>query len=103
VPVATNHWQRVNGTELLAIRLEANAVSHLFGSMSFFGTRFPAAFERLAWYDEPHFVNEALSYVVAIPLLALLVWPIVAGIVWLVRRRTQWVTLVRPPRSPTRR
>jgi CubicO group peptidase (beta-lactamase class C family) len=101
VPVASNRWQRVNGSELLAVRTQGNAMTHLFGSQSFFGTHFPAAFERLAWYDEPHFVNEALSYVVAIPLVALLAWPIVAGIVWMVRRRTRWVTRVRAPVAAT--
>lgn len=62
-----------------------------------FGTRFPSAYERLAWYDEPGFLNELLSYVVGIPLVALVVWPIVAGVVWLVRRRTRLVARLRPP------
>ena len=64
-----------------------------------FGTRFPSAYERLAWYDEPGFLNELLSYVVGIPLVALVVWPIVAGVVWLVRRRTRLVARLRPPVS----
>jgi hypothetical protein len=63
----------------------------------------PSAFERLAWYDEPHFLNEALSYIVAIPLLALLAWPVVAAVVWLVRRRTRLVSRIRPSAGPTRR
>ena len=78
------------------MRTRNGTVTHFFGPLTFFGTRFPAAYERLAWYDEPHFLNELLSYVVAIPLLALLVWPIVAGIVWLVRRRTRLVARLRP-------
>lgn len=88
VRVAPTRWQSVNGHDVVAIRTADGRATHFFGSLSFFGTRFPAAYERLAWYDEPHFLNELLSYVVMIPLLALIVWPIAAWIVFLVRRRT---------------
>ncbi len=96
VPVAANRWQSVHGHDMVAIRTTGGRVTHFFGPLSFFGTRFPAAYERLAWYDEPHFLNELLSYVVAIPLLALVLWPLVAAIVWLVRRRTRLVARLRP-------
>lgn len=96
-------WRSVNGRDVVAVRTQAGKVTHFFGSQSFFGTRTPSAFERLAWYDEPHFLNEALSYLVAIPLLALLTWPVVAGLVWLVRRRTWLVSRIRPSAGPTRR
>jgi len=99
VRVAANRWQSVNGHDLVAIRTADGRATHFFGSLSFFGTRFPAAYERLAWYDEPHFLNELLSYVVIIPLLALIVWPVAAGIVWLVRHRTRLVTKLRPTPS----
>ena len=88
VGVAEGRWRKVDGSDVVAVRIRDGAVTHFFGSLSFFGTRFPAAYERLAWYDEPYFVNEALSYVVAIPMLAICLWPVVAGIVWLVRRRS---------------
>ena len=103
VPVAANRWRRVNGSDLIAVRVRDGTVTHVFGPQSFFGTPMPAAFERLAWFDEPHFLNEALSYVVALPILAILVWPIVAGIVWLVRRRSRLVARVRPSTGRTKR
>ena len=97
VAVAPNRWQSLDARSVVAVRERDGKVTHFFGPLSFFGTRFPAAFERVAWYDEPHFVNELLSYVVAIPLLALLIWPIVAAVVWLVRRRTRLVATLRTP------
>ena len=96
VAVGPNRWRSVDGRSVVAARIRDGTVTHFFGPVTFFGTRFPAAYERLAWYDEPHFLNELLSYVVAIPLLALLVWPVVAAVVWLVRRRTRLVARVRP-------
>jgi CubicO group peptidase (beta-lactamase class C family) len=96
IAVAPNRWRSVDGRDAIAVRAANGRITHLFGSVSFFGTRFPAAYERLAWYDVPHFLNELLSYVVAVPLLALVSWPIVAGIVWLVRRRTRLVARIRP-------
>ena len=97
VAIAPNRWRSLDGRTVVAARAIGGRVTHFFGPLSFFGTRFPAAYERLAWYDEPHFVNELLSYVIAIPLLGLLAWPIVAGVVWLVRRRTRLVGRLRPP------
>jgi len=96
VGVAANRWRSVDGTNVVAVRASNGRVTHFFGPLSFFGTQFPAAFERLAWYDEPHFLNELLSYAAAVPLLALVAWPIVAGIVWLIRRRTRFVAELRP-------
>lgn len=99
VPVTTDRWRKVDGTDVVAVRTKDGAVTHFFGSQSFFGTRFPSAYERLAWYDEPRFLNEALSYTVALPLLGLLIWPVVAGILWLIRRRP--ATLHRAPATST--
>jgi hypothetical protein len=87
VAVARTRWQKVDGTDVVAVRLREGKVTHFFGSLSYFGTRSPAAYERLAWFDEPHFLNEALSYVLVLPVLALLAWPITVGGIWLVRRR----------------
>jgi len=101
VAVAPNQWRSVDGRDVVAVRVRGGEVTHFFGPLSFFGTRFPSAYERLAWYDEPWFVNELLSYVVGLPLVALVVWPIVAGIVWLVRRRTRLVARLRPPAQTT--
>lgn len=101
--VAPNRWRSLDGTNVVTVRSRNGVVTHVFGPVSFFGTRFPAAYERLAWYDEPHFLNELLSYVVGVPLLALLAWPIVAGIVWLVRRRTRFVAELRRPLGRTMR
>jgi CubicO group peptidase (beta-lactamase class C family) len=103
VAVDSTQWRRVGGRDLVAVRMRDGKVTHFFAPQSFFGTRFPSAYERLAWFDSPHFLNEALSWVVAAPLLALLAWPIVAGIVWLVRRRTRLVARVRPPLGRTPR
>jgi CubicO group peptidase (beta-lactamase class C family) len=94
--VTPTRWSRIGGSDRVAVRVRDGKVTHVFTPQSFFGTRFPSAYERLAWFDEPHFVNEALSWIMALPLLALLAWPIVAGTVWLVRRRTRLVTRVRP-------
>jgi CubicO group peptidase (beta-lactamase class C family) len=96
IAVAANRWRSVDGYDMVAVRTAGDMVTHFFGPLSFFGTRFPAAYERLAWYDEPHLLNELLSYVVGIPVLALIVWPVIAGVVWVVRRRTRWVTRIRP-------
>ena len=87
VPNAANRWRKADGIDVVAVRTENGTVTHLFGSLSFFGTRFPAAYERLAWYDAPGFLNEALSFTVALPLLAVILWPIVAGVIWWLRRR----------------
>ena len=102
VAVAANRWQRVGTHDLIAARAVDGRVTHLFGSLSFFGTRTPATYERLAWFDDPYIVNEALSFVVAVPIIALLAWPIVAGIVWLVRRRTRYVAKLRAKPSRMR-
>jgi hypothetical protein len=96
VAMSQTQWKRVDGNDRVAVRVADGRVTHFFGPQSFFGTRFPAAYEKLAWYDEPYFLNEALSYVIAVPLLALLAWPIIAAVVWLIRRRTRLVTHVRP-------
>lgn len=101
--VTPNRWWSVNGRNVVAVRAANGEVTHFFGPVSYFGTHFPAAYERLAWYDEPHFLNELLSYAVGIPLLALLAWPIVAGIVWLVRRRTRFVARLHEPLGVGRR
>jgi len=103
VAVGPARWMRVGGSDQVAVRVRGGKVTHFFAPQSFFGTRFPSAYERLAWFDSPHFLNEALSWVVAMPLLALLAWPVVAGIVWLVRRRTRLVTRLRPPLGRTPR
>ena len=101
--VTPNRWRSVDGRTEVAVRAENGEVTHFFGPVSFFGTHFAAAYERLAWYDEPHFLNELLSYVIGIPLLALLAWPIIAGIVWLVRRRTRFVARLHEPLGAGRR
>ena len=103
IPVSASRWQRVNGSDLIAVRTKDGRVTHIFGPQSFFGTQTPAAFERLAWFDEPHFLNEALSYLVALPILLLLAWPVVAAVVWLVRRRTRLVSRVWPRAGSTNR
>jgi CubicO group peptidase (beta-lactamase class C family) len=79
-------WRKAGGTELVGVRTNGRHTTHLFGAPSFFGTRYPAAFERLTWYDEPSLVNEELSYLVMMPLLALAGWPLIVGTQWLVRR-----------------
>jgi CubicO group peptidase (beta-lactamase class C family) len=103
VSVTPTRWQSVDHANVIAVRTRNGVVTHFFGPVSFFGTHFPAAYEKLAWYDEPHFLNELLSYVVAVPLLALLVWPIIASVVWLLRRRTRLVARLRRPLSTGRR
>lgn len=103
VATAPNRWRSLDGANVVTARSRDGVVTHVFGPVSFFGTHFPAAYERLAWYDEPHFLNELLSYVVAVPLLALVAWPIVAGLVWLVRRRTRLVAELRRPLGRTGR
>ena len=96
VAVAPTRWTRVGGSDQVAVRVRDGKVTHFFAPQSFFGTKFPSAYERLAWFDAPHFVNEMLSWVIATPVVALLAWPLVAGVVWLVRRRTRLATRVQP-------
>jgi CubicO group peptidase (beta-lactamase class C family) len=103
LPIGETRWEKIDGRrDRIAVRVTDGQVTHLFGSQSFFGTRVPATFERLEWYDAPHFMNEALSWLLATPILALLAWPIIAGIVWLVRRRTKFVAHLHPAPSTSR-
>ena len=103
VAIGPTRWRRIGGFDQVAVRVRDGKVTHFFAPQSFFGTRFPSAYERLAWFDAPHFLNEALSWVIVLPLLALLSWPVVAGIVWLIRRRTRLVTRLRSPLGRTPR
>jgi CubicO group peptidase (beta-lactamase class C family) len=86
IPVGSDLWRNVHAPDLIAVRTDTDGnVTHLFGSKSFFGTRFPSAFERLPWYDAPPFVNESLTLlVIAWPLLAL--WLLIAGVRYARRR-----------------
>ncbi|HKG94153.1 MAG TPA: serine hydrolase domain-containing protein [Gemmatimonadaceae bacterium] len=90
-PVAPLVFREVRGggEKMLAFRADASGrITRMFGAQSFFGSEFPGAFERLAWYDAPHFVNELLSWAFMIPLLVLAIaWPATAGVVTLWKRR----------------
>ena len=87
VAIDSTRWRRVGGQETVAVRVHEGRVTHLFGPLSFFGGMFPAAFERLAWYDRPYVVNELISWLVMIPVIACVVWPVTALISAGIRRR----------------
>ncbi|MFB3131413.1 MAG: serine hydrolase domain-containing protein [Rhodothermales bacterium] len=67
-------------------------ITHLFRSIDL-GGAFPGAYEKLAWYETPTFVNE--FYLSWIPLLLFtwVLWPITAGVSFLWRR---WKKRPRP-------
>ena len=103
LPVAPLVYRQQGGDKRLAFRTDASGrVTHLFGDQSFFGSEFPGAFERLAWYDTPSFMNELLSWAFMLPLLVLVVlWPATAGVQALVRRaKRQGPPPPAPPPAP---
>ena len=59
----------------------------MHASAEFYGIRFPATYERLQWWQEPGFVNEALSFVLAVPVMLLLAWTPATLAQWIMRRR----------------
>jgi CubicO group peptidase (beta-lactamase class C family) len=97
LPVGSLVYRQEGGDKRLAFRTDASGrVTHLFGGQSFFGSEFPGAFERLAWYDAPSFMNELLSWAFTLPLLVLVViWPATVGAQALLRRAKR-----RPPPAP---
>jgi CubicO group peptidase (beta-lactamase class C family) len=58
----------------LAFEREDGEVVALHAASVFNGARFPAAYERLAGWEAPHFMNELLSWLAALPVLALVAW-----------------------------
>lgn len=80
-------FAEVDGAGMMAFeRGPGGEVTAVHAADVFNGARFPASSERLASVMEPRFVNELLSWVVALPVIALAAWSLIAGVV-LVRRR----------------
>lgn len=52
----------------------------------FFGVRYPATYLRLPWWSEPGFMNELLSWAIALPVFALVGWLLSTAVRALVRR-----------------
>ncbi|MEZ4587870.1 MAG: serine hydrolase domain-containing protein [Gemmatimonadales bacterium] len=62
LPVDSLHFREEGGERVLAFRRDPRGrVTDLFAPAPVFGAEYPAALERLAWHDAPHFMNEYLS------------------------------------------
>jgi CubicO group peptidase (beta-lactamase class C family) len=88
-PIDSLHFREVGGERLIAFRRdERGRIRQLFAPIPVFGSELPAAFERLAWHDAPHFMNEYTSWLLLGGWILLLgVWPLIAAISWFRRRR----------------
>ena len=64
---------------MLIDRDASGRIVGLFAAEEFFGIRFPASYSRLAFWEAPGFLNELLSWLIAIPALALIAWLLVEG------------------------
>lgn len=89
-----------DGKGTLWFERDADDITAMHASAEFYGIRFPATYERLQWWQEPGFVNEALSFVLAIPVMLLLVWTPAVLAQWIMRRRgkSAQVSLIPAPR-----
>jgi CubicO group peptidase (beta-lactamase class C family) len=94
-PVDSLAFREVGGPRMIAFRKNADGnVTHMFAPVEAFGAEMPGAYERLAWYDEPRFKNEYLSFLMGIPLIVLFaLWPVASLGGWWWRRRRNAATL----------
>jgi CubicO group peptidase (beta-lactamase class C family) len=89
-PVDSLRFREVGGDRLLQFEYHVpTRQMRLYASTAVFGAELPAAYERLPWYGAPGFLNEYLSYLLALPFLLLILgWPLLAaGALWMKRRR----------------
>jgi CubicO group peptidase (beta-lactamase class C family) len=100
-PIDSLHFREVGGERLIAFRRDDRGrITHLFAPIPVFGSELPAAFERLAWHDAPYFMNEYTSWLLLGGWILLLgVWPLIATISWLRRRRAGTPAPARGPRA----
>lgn len=78
-------YQEVDGEKLLAFGTRDDK-PYLFRGSDVYGARLPAAYERRK--TSPSFLNEYVSWLVALPLLVMLLgWPILSGLSAFLRRR----------------
>jgi CubicO group peptidase (beta-lactamase class C family) len=93
-PLDSLAFREVDGTRMVAFRKDATGnVTHMFAPVEVFGAEMPGAYERLAWYDEPRFKNEYLSFLMGIPLIVLFaLWPVASLGGWWWRRRRNAAT-----------
>jgi len=81
-------FRSIDGQHRIAFRRDAGrGIGLLLAGQPAFGGEFPAAYERLAWHDTPHFMNEYVSWLVMLPVLSLLAWGVIGGVGALRRRR----------------
>jgi CubicO group peptidase (beta-lactamase class C family) len=80
--------REVGGESRLALRRdERGRISHLFTGVPTGGAELPGAFERVPWYEGAHFLNEYVSYLLAVPPAGALLWGVIAAVRWARRRR----------------
>jgi hypothetical protein len=80
-------YQAVDGEELLAFGTRGGQ-AYLFRSSEVYGAHLPAAYERRHKLSGSYFLNEYLSWLLAVPLMAMVfLWPGAAGVGAYLRRR----------------
>ena len=90
----------VDGPEVMAFeRDSAGTIVGLHASDVFFGVRYPASYERLAVWASARFTNELLSWLLGLPVMAVLAWGVADAVrVWR-RRRNSAESHVSPRRG----
>ncbi len=72
-------FREVGGERMVAFAADRRGrPTHMFAPALVFGAELGAAFERTAWYAEPYFLNEYVSWLLLGPILAVIAWGLVA-------------------------
>jgi|TARA_Y100000031_G_scaffold157075_1_gene215720 CubicO group peptidase (beta-lactamase class C family) len=72
-------FRQQRGEAYLAFKADGGGITHLFRTIATGGV-FPGAYEKLAWYETPVFVNEFYLSWVLFLLITSLVWPMTAAV-----------------------
>jgi CubicO group peptidase (beta-lactamase class C family) len=90
--VENDLFAQVDGSGMMWFERDpSGTVAAVHAAETFNGGRFPASSERLTAVKDPRFFNELLSWVMGLPLIALLAWLLITGVALLRRgpKRTQ--------------
>ncbi len=92
-------YQGLNSEELLAFG-RRRGKPYLFRSSKVYGAHLPAAYERRHRVHSSYFMNEYLSWLLAVPVMVMvLLWPVLAGAgAYRRRRRGEKADRFKPPR-----